>query len=145
MAADTFRTVSSESWFSRLAGSIKSVLVGIVLFLVAFPLLIWNEGRAVQTAKSLREGASHVVSVLLPAPGGPVIPMRCARPMCRCIAASSTSLPARWFSTMLTARASAAFLPAPKSALSARRPDDADSGRASALTASPSGVHRVHR
>jgi hypothetical protein len=38
------------------------VLIGVVLFVVAFPLLWWNEGRAVQTAKSLEEGASAVVS-----------------------------------------------------------------------------------
>jgi hypothetical protein len=33
------------------------------MFIVAFPVLFWNEGRAVQTAKSLGEGASEVVSV----------------------------------------------------------------------------------
>lgn len=43
--------------------AIGGVLVGIVLFLVAFPLLFWNEGRAVQTAQSLEEGASNVVTV----------------------------------------------------------------------------------
>jgi hypothetical protein len=43
--------------------AIGGVLVGIVLFLVSFPLLFWNEGRAVRTAQSLEEGASNVVSV----------------------------------------------------------------------------------
>jgi hypothetical protein len=57
------REVTTQSWVSRLAGSIKSVLVGLVLFVVAFPLLFWNEGRAVRTAKSLAEGASGVTSV----------------------------------------------------------------------------------
>ncbi len=55
--------VTTESWFSRLIKSIKSVLVGLLLFVVSFPLLFWNEGRAVQTAKSLDEGAGAVVSV----------------------------------------------------------------------------------
>ena len=57
-------TVSSnQSWFSRLAQSAKSVLVGLIFFVASFPLLFWNEGRAVRTAKSLAEGASAVVSV----------------------------------------------------------------------------------
>jgi len=63
MAADSYREVSSQSWFSRLFDSIKSVLIGLLLLVVSFPLLVWNEGRAVQTAKSLKEGASAVISV----------------------------------------------------------------------------------
>ena len=39
------------------------IIIGIVLIIVSFPLLIWNEGRAVQTAQSLEEGAEAVVSV----------------------------------------------------------------------------------
>ncbi len=61
--ADSFTEVSEQSWLSRLFGSIKSVFVGIILFLIAFPLLFWNEGRAVRTAKSLSEGSQAVVSV----------------------------------------------------------------------------------
>jgi hypothetical protein len=55
--------VTSESWFERLKNSIKSVLLGIVLFIVSFPLLWFNEGCAVRTAKSLAEGQRDVVSV----------------------------------------------------------------------------------
>lgn len=58
-----FSTSSSESWISRMGKSIVGVLIGIVLFFVAFPVLFWNEGRAVQTAKSLEEGSKKVVSV----------------------------------------------------------------------------------
>ncbi len=58
-----YTEVTTKSWGSRLVESIKSVLVGIALFVISFPLLFWNEGRAVQTAKSLEEGASAVVSV----------------------------------------------------------------------------------
>jgi hypothetical protein len=43
--------------------SIQGAFLGIVMFLAAFPLLWWNEGRAVQTAKSLEEGAAAVKSV----------------------------------------------------------------------------------
>jgi hypothetical protein len=60
---DSFSVVSSQSWFSRLFESIKSVLFGAVLFIVSFPLLFWNEGRAVRTARSLTEGLGAVVSI----------------------------------------------------------------------------------
>jgi hypothetical protein len=60
---DSVSVTSSESWFSRLFGSIKSVLFGLILFIAAFPVLFWNEGRAVKTARSLQEGAGAVVSV----------------------------------------------------------------------------------
>lgn len=61
--SDRFTVTTSKSWFSRLAESIKSVLVGLILFVAAFPILFWNEGRAVKTARSLEEGAGSVVSV----------------------------------------------------------------------------------
>jgi hypothetical protein len=60
---DGFVEVTSESWLSRLFGSIKSVVVGLILFLAAIPLLFWNEGRAVKTARALEEGAAAVRSV----------------------------------------------------------------------------------
>ncbi|OHD71072.1 MAG: hypothetical protein A2W19_08400 [Spirochaetes bacterium RBG_16_49_21] len=43
--------------------SIKGVLVGLVLFIAAFPVLWMNEGCAVKTAKGLDEGAKIVTSV----------------------------------------------------------------------------------
>jgi len=52
--------VIHESWLSRLSGAVKGILVGVVFFLGAFPLLWWNEGRAVKTAKALKEGAAAV-------------------------------------------------------------------------------------
>src|SRR4051812_4845366 len=54
--------------------------------------------------------------VLLPAPGGPVSPTRLARPVRGCRPPRISSNPSRWFSTMLTTRASAAGFPASKSA-----------------------------
>src|SRR5678815_3264055 len=58
-----FTEVTSQGWVSRLMESIKGVLVGGAFFVGAFPLLVWNEGRAVTTARSLEEGAGVVVSV----------------------------------------------------------------------------------
>lgn len=55
--------VTHENWFSRIVESIQGILVGLVIFVIAFPLLFWNEGRAVKTARSLSEGAAAVVSV----------------------------------------------------------------------------------
>jgi len=55
--------VTRQGYFSRIGNSIMGVLIGIVLSLAAFPVLFWNEGRAVQTAKSLDEGQGAVVSV----------------------------------------------------------------------------------
>ena len=60
--SDEFTEVTSESWFSRIMDSIKGILVGIILIPVAIFLLFWNENRAVDTAKGLKEGAAAVVS-----------------------------------------------------------------------------------
>ncbi|HEY9249614.1 MAG TPA: TMEM43 family protein [Rariglobus sp.] len=63
MSNDSFTEVSSQSWFSRIADSIKGILFGGVLFLIAFPILFWNEGRAVKTAKTINEGARAAVAI----------------------------------------------------------------------------------
>jgi len=55
--------VTHENWFSRIIESLKGIVIGIILFLLAFPLLFWNEGRAVKTARSLSEGAAAVESI----------------------------------------------------------------------------------
>src|SRR5215470_16385469 len=60
---DQFTEVTTQSWFSRLGDSLKAVVAGTVMFILAFPLLFWNEGRAVRTAKSNKEGAKAVVSL----------------------------------------------------------------------------------
>jgi hypothetical protein len=60
---DSFREVTSQSWFSRLGESIKSVGFGILLFIAAFPVLFMNEGCAVKIAKGLEEGAGKVISL----------------------------------------------------------------------------------
>ncbi len=52
--------VTYEGWFQRLSKAFVSVLIGIVLFLVAFPVLFWNEGNAVRVAIGLGEGKKAV-------------------------------------------------------------------------------------
>lgn len=60
---DSVTETSSQGWFSKLGDAIKGIVFGMVMFVAAFPLLFWNEGRAVRTAKSLAEGRGAVVSV----------------------------------------------------------------------------------
>ncbi len=60
---DSISETSSQGWLSKLGGAIKGVLIGLVMVIAAFPLLFWNEGRAVKTAKSLDEGRGAVVTV----------------------------------------------------------------------------------
>ena len=63
MSEDTFTEVTNESWFGRIGSAIKGVIIGLVLFIVAFPVLFWNEGRAVKRYKTLNEGAGSVISL----------------------------------------------------------------------------------
>ncbi len=60
---DSFSEVSSQSWLGRLGESIKGVIFGLILFVLAFPLLWWNEGRTIRTARGLQELGHEVVSV----------------------------------------------------------------------------------
>ena len=53
--------VENIGWGSRIIDSIKGVLFGLLLFVIAFPLLFWNEGRAVRRAQDLAEGRGAVV------------------------------------------------------------------------------------
>ena len=54
---------TTVSWGSRLGSSIKGVLVGLALFVIGFPVLFWNEGNSVKTAKALDEGEGACVPV----------------------------------------------------------------------------------
>src|SRR5262245_3856410 len=55
--------VSSTSWFERLGQSIKGVLGGGALFLLAFPVLWMNEGCSAHTEAALGELKTQVVTV----------------------------------------------------------------------------------
>ena len=59
--SNQFVRTESTGWFSRIASSIKGVLVGLLLFVASFPLLFWNEGRAVHRAQDLEEGRGAVI------------------------------------------------------------------------------------
>ena len=60
---DTYTETETVSYGSRIGSSFKGMIPGILLFLGAFPLLFWNEGRAVKTARALDDGQGVVVEV----------------------------------------------------------------------------------
>ncbi len=62
-ASDTYTEVTRTGWGGRLGGAVKGMIFGLILFIAGFPLLFWNEGRAVKRYKALEEGAGVVVSV----------------------------------------------------------------------------------
>ncbi|TPJ90709.1 hypothetical protein FJ434_06855 [Mesorhizobium sp. B2-5-13] len=61
--SDSFREVTSISWFGRIKRAVGGVIFGLLLIVLMVIGLFWNEGRAVQTARSLAEGSGAVVSV----------------------------------------------------------------------------------
>jgi len=61
--ADSYTEVTSQNWFSRIGESIKGILFGIIIIPLTIIALWWNEGRAVTTANSLKEGAASVVDI----------------------------------------------------------------------------------
>jgi hypothetical protein len=60
---DTFTEVANESWLGRIGGAFIGIVIGLVLFIAAFPVLFWNEGRAVKRHQTLEEGAGGVISL----------------------------------------------------------------------------------
>ena len=54
---------TTESWGSRLGGSIRGVIIGLALFVGGFPVLFWNEGNSVKTAKAIDEGEGACIAV----------------------------------------------------------------------------------
>lgn len=60
---DSVTEVTTQSWGSRLGGGLWSILFGLLLVVVTGVVLFWNEGRAVDTANSLTEGASSVIAI----------------------------------------------------------------------------------
>ena len=63
MSRDSFTEVNKHSWFGRLRGAFKGILFGLLMVLAAVVVLFWNEGRAVERHKTLKEGAGAVVPV----------------------------------------------------------------------------------
>ena len=62
-ANDTYTETEKVSYGSRIGDSFRGMLPGILMFLGAFPLLFWNEGRAVKTVRALDEGQGVVIEV----------------------------------------------------------------------------------
>ncbi len=60
---DKFVETTTKSWGSRIVGSFMGIIVGIILFLGAFPLIFWNEGHSVARIKTLNEGRSSVIAL----------------------------------------------------------------------------------
>ena len=63
LAEDTYTEVANESWLGRIGGALTGIVIGAVLFMAAFPVLFWNEGRAVRRYQTLNEGAGTVISL----------------------------------------------------------------------------------
>jgi hypothetical protein len=61
--ADQVTRVTNQSWFSRLGKALGGMLTGVVLVFGSAGVLVWNENRAVQTERSLSEGAGAVISL----------------------------------------------------------------------------------
>lgn len=60
---DQITEVISRSWFSRIRNSFGGLIVGVVLTILSFIFLSWNEKRAIDMIRALNEGARAVVSV----------------------------------------------------------------------------------
>lgn len=63
MSGENFTEVSTQSWFSRLTGAFMGLLFGFAMFVAAFPLLFWNEGRALDRTLTLEEGSGAVIHI----------------------------------------------------------------------------------
>jgi Transmembrane protein 43 len=60
---DVVTDVEQTGWLARLGQSFAGVLFGFIMIAGACVLLFWNEGRAIQTARSLTEGGGVVRAV----------------------------------------------------------------------------------
>jgi hypothetical protein len=63
---DSHTVTTRQGYFSRLAGSLVGVLIGLVLLVAAPVLLFWNDGRAVEAERALDAAGRGALS--LPAP-----------------------------------------------------------------------------
>jgi hypothetical protein len=61
--ANVFTEVIHQSYGDRIKESFALALVGLLLFLFSFPVLFYNEGRAVHRAQTLEEGKRIVTHV----------------------------------------------------------------------------------
>jgi hypothetical protein len=59
----SFTETTSTSWFGRIKKALTGLIVGLLFLVGSIVLLIWNEGRAIQTYRALAVGAANVLSV----------------------------------------------------------------------------------
>ena len=60
---DTYTEEEHEGYCEKLGGAFAGVCIGILFFFGAFPLLWWNEGRAVDYYQAIDEGRSKLVTI----------------------------------------------------------------------------------
>lgn len=58
-----YTKTTTTGYGQRLSGSLKGIVGGLVMFVAGTCLLWWNEGRAVKTAKAIKEAQSVAVHV----------------------------------------------------------------------------------
>lgn len=58
-----YTETKTTNYGQRLSGSLKGIISGLLMFIVGTCLLWWNEGRAVKTAKGIKEAQSVAVHV----------------------------------------------------------------------------------
>lgn len=63
MARNSYTETTRKGFGKRFSQSITGAIFGGVLFIAAFPLLWWNEGRAIGEYRALDEGSGAVVHV----------------------------------------------------------------------------------
>ena len=68
--ADSVTETSSQNIFQRIGGAFVGAAFGLILFLVAIGLLVWNESRAVDAIRGLGQAAREVVEAT-PSPIAP--------------------------------------------------------------------------
>jgi hypothetical protein len=60
---DVYQETEYSGFFSNLGDSFAGICIGLLLFIGAFPLLWWNEGRAVDAYQAIDEGRKIVVPI----------------------------------------------------------------------------------
>lgn len=58
-----YTETEDENVCDRLGSACAGICIGVILFIVSFPLLFWNESRAVERYDALNEAESQVTSV----------------------------------------------------------------------------------
>ncbi len=59
----SYTEVTEEGCFTKIKNAIGGVVVGFIMLVISFPLLFWNEGKAVRRAQALDFGKNNVVSI----------------------------------------------------------------------------------